>query len=89
MNRSSTSSEISFHELPSKSKLPSTRKEVASSLSSKLIVLVFTKQLSAERYLANFFGQYFCDLLEKSNSASKYVPKSFRTFTEKPHMSKS
>ena len=89
MNRSSTSSEISFHELPSKSKLPSSRKEVASSLSSKLIVLLFTKQLSAERYLANFFGPYFCDLLEKSSSASKYVPKSFRTFTEKPHMSKS
>ena len=82
MNRSSTSSENSFHELPSKSKRPSIRKQVASSLSSKLIVLFLTKQPSAERYLANCFRQYFCELLENSSSASKYVPKSFRNFTK-------
>ena len=82
MNRSSISSEILFHELPSKGKRPSIRKQVALSLSSKLIVLVFTKQPSAERYLARFFCQYFCELLENSSSALKYVPKSFRTFTK-------
>ena len=41
MNRSSTSSEISFHEIPSESKRLTIRKQAASSLSSKLIVLVF------------------------------------------------
>ena len=66
MNRSSTSSGISFHGLPSKSKSPSIRKQIASSLSSQLIVLVFTKQPSAER----FFRQYFFELLENSSSAS-------------------
>ena len=54
---------------------------IAVSLSSQLIVLVFTKQPSVERYLAIFFCQYFCELLENSNSASKYFPKSFRNFT--------
>ena len=89
MNRSSTSSEISFHELPaSKSKLPSIRKQVASSLRLQLIVIVFTKQPSAERYLANFFHQYFCELLENSSRVSKYVQKSFRKFT-KNHPSRS
>ena len=78
-----------FHELPSKGKRPSIRKQVALSLSSKLIVLVFTKQPSAERYLARFFCQYFCELLENSSSALKYVPKSFRTFTKKPPVPKS
>ena len=28
-----------------------------------------------------FFRQYFCELLENSSGASKYVPKSFRKFT--------
>ena len=55
---------------------------IALSLSSQLIVLVFTKQPSAERYLANIFGQYFCELSENSSSASKYVSKSFRKFTK-------
>ena len=29
-----------------------------------------------------FFRQYFCELLEKFSSASKYVSKSFRKFTK-------
>ena len=82
MNHCSTSSEISFHELSSKSKSPSIRKQVAPSLSSKLIVLVSMKQPSAERYLANFFRQYFCELFENCSSASNYVPKCFRAFTK-------
>ena len=52
------------------------------SLSSQLIVLVFTKQPSAERYLANVFCQYFCELLEHSSSTSKYISKSFRKSTK-------
>ena len=50
IDSSSTSSEISFQELPNKSKRPSIRKQIASWLSS---------QLSAERYLANMFLQVF------------------------------
>ena len=59
MDRSSTSSEISFHGLPIKSKRPIIREQIASLLSSQLIVLVFTKQPSAERYLANIFSPVF------------------------------
>ena len=83
MSHSSTSSEVSFHELPSKGKRPSIRKQVASSLSSQLIVLVFTKQPYGERYLTNFFCEYFCELLENCSSASKHVPKGFRKFIKK------
>ena len=55
---------------------------IALSLSSQLIVLVFTKQPSAERYLANIFLPVFLWTFRKSNSASKYFPKSFRNFTK-------
>ena len=55
----SASREIPFHGLPSKSKRPSIRKQIALSLSSQLIVLVFMKQPSAERYLANMFSPVF------------------------------
>ena len=54
---------------------------IAFSLSSQLIVLVFTKQPSAERYLAKI-RQYFCELFENSSGASKYVSESFRKFTK-------
>ena len=47
------------------------------------IVLVFTKQPFAERYLANIFLPVFCELLENSSSASKCIPKSFRKFAKK------
>ena len=57
-------------------------RNIALSLSSQLIVLVFMKQPSAERYLANFFRQYFCELFENCSSASNYVPKCFRAFTK-------
>ena len=59
MDRSSASSEISFHGLSSKRKWPSIKKQIALPLSSKLILLVFTKQPSAERYFANVFSPVF------------------------------
>ena len=72
MDRSNTSSEILFHRLPSKSKRPSTRKQIASSLSSQLIVLLFLRNSHPQRdILQTFFRQYFCELLEYSCSASK------------------
>ena len=37
------------------------------------------KQPTAERYLANFFYQYFCEFFENSCSASK-KKKTFRKF---------
>ena len=84
MHHSSVSSEISFHRLPSKRKCPSIRKQMALSLSSQLIVLVFTEQPSAERYLANvFFASVFVNFLKNASSASKCVPKNFRKFTKK------
>ena len=55
MDHASASSEILLHGLPSKSERPSIRKPMALSLSSQLIVLVFTKQPSAERYLTDIF----------------------------------
>ena len=55
---------------------------IALPLSSQLIVLVFAKQPSAERYLAKTIRQNFCELLENSSSASKYVLKSFTNFTK-------
>ena len=56
IDSSSTSSEVSFYGLPSKSKHPSIRKQIALSLSSQFIVLIFTKQPPTERYLANIFS---------------------------------
>ena len=55
---------------------------MALSLSSQLIVLVFTKQPSAEIFSKCFFARIFGELLENSSSASKYFPKSFRNFTK-------
>ena len=63
--RSSTSSEISFQGLPSKSKRLSIRKQIASSLSSQLLVLVFTKHHLQRGIQQTFFRQYFCERLEK------------------------
>ena len=56
MSRSNTSSEISFHGLPSKSKRPSIRKQTNRRYHYSI---VFTKQPSAERYLANIFSPVF------------------------------
>ena len=76
MDRSRTSSEISFlGYLEKANALVLGNLISSSSLSSQLIVLVFTKQRSGERYLANIF-------LENSSSASKHVPKNFRKFTK-------
>ena len=48
-----------FRGLPNRSKRPSIMKQIASPLSPQLIVLVFTKQSPAERYLANIFLPVF------------------------------
>ena len=93
MDRSSTSSEISFHGLPSKSKRPSIRKQMASSLSSKSIVLVFTKQPSAERYLASiFFANIFVNfqriLAAHQNTFRKVLESSRKTPVAKSYVSK-
>ena len=49
MDRCSTSSEISFHGLPSKNKRPSIRKQIALLLSSQLIVLLFLQNCHLQR----------------------------------------
>ena len=58
MGCSSASSENSFHGLPSKSKRPSTRKHIVIIIRVNSIV-IFTKQPSAYRYLANIFSPVF------------------------------
>ena len=59
MDRCSSSSENSFHGLPSKGKRRSIMKQIALSLSSQVIALVLKKQPSAERYLASIFLPVF------------------------------
>ena len=78
IDSSSTSSEISFHGLPSKSKRPSIRKQIASSLSSQLIVSLFLRNSHLQRYLANMFlPVFFFELLENSCSALKKRSENF------------
>ena len=90
IDSSSTSSEISFHGLPSKSKRPSIRKQIASSLSSQLIVLLFLQNSHLQRDTQQtFFCQYFCELLENSCIASKKrFLEIFRKFAKKTPVSK-
>ena len=58
-------------------------------LSSQLIVLVFMKQISAERYLANFFRQYFCKTLAAhQNTFRKVLESSQKPFVPKSYVSK-
>ena len=59
MDRSSPSSEISFHGLPNKGKRPSIRKHIASSLPSQVIVLFLRKSHLQRDIWQTFFRQYF------------------------------
>ena len=82
MDRSSASSEISFHGLPSKSKRPSIRKHsVVVIITANSISFYETRHLQRDIQQI-YFRQDFCELLENSSSTSKYVPKSFRKFTK-------
>ena len=84
MDRSNTLSEISFHGLPSKSKSPIIRKQIASSLSSQLKVLLFLRNSHLQRDIQQtFFRQYFCELLENSCSASKKRSENFQKVHKK------
>ena len=56
MDRSNTSSEISFHGLPSKSKRPSIRKQIASSLSLQLILLFLRNSHLQEIFRKHVFA---------------------------------
>ena len=84
MDRSNTLSEISFHGLSSKSIRPTIRKQIASSLSSQLKVLLFLRNSHLQRDIQQtFFRQYSCELLENSCSASrKRSLEIFRKFTK-------
>ena len=84
MDRSNTLSEISFHGLSSKSIRPTIRKQIASSLSSQLKVLLFLQNSHLQRDIQQtFFRQYSCELLENSCSASrKRSLEIFRKFTK-------
>ena len=73
MNRSRTSSEISLHGLPSKSKRLSIRAQIASSLSSQLIVL-----FSRHSHLQRDFQRTFFRAANQNN-----VSKILRKLTKK------
>ena len=80
IDSSITSSEVLFHGLHSKSKGPSVRKQIASLLSSQLIVSFFLmKHSSAERYLANMFLPVFLWTFTKF---LQRIRKMFRKFLE-------
>ena len=87
MDHSSTSSKILFHGLPSKSKRPS----IVSGNSIIVIItfnsIVFTKQPSAERYLANIFLLVFFARFQhpfyKHSCKKGVVRKLFAKFTRK------
>ena len=83
IDSSSTSSEISFHGLPSKSKRPSIRKQIASSLSSQLIVLFLRNSHLQRDIQQTCFCQYFCELLENSCSASRKRSENFQKVYKK------
>ena len=84
IDSSSTSSKISFHGLPSKSKRPSIRKQIASPLSSQLIVSLFLRNSPLQRDIQQTcFYQYFCELLENSCSASKKCSGNFQKVHKK------
>ena len=79
IDSSSTSSEISFHGLPSKRKCPSIRKQIASLLSSQLIVSLFLRKSSAGRYLAKMFLTVFLWTFTKF---LQRIKKTFQKFLE-------
>ena len=86
MDRYSTSSEISFHGLPSNSKCPSIRKQIASSFSSQLIVLLFLRNSHLQRYLANIFStvfDYYLNFQKILAAHQRNILKFFRKFTKK------
>ena len=79
MDGSSTSSEISFHGLPGKSKRPSVRKPRYDTI----VVIITVNSILLEDIQQTFFRQYFCELLENSCSASrKRSLEIFRKFTK-------
>ena len=89
MHGSNTSSEISFHGLPSKGKRPSIRKQIASSLSLQLIVSWFLRNSHLQRdILQTCFCQYFCELSENSCSASKKRSENFLQCSQKTPLAK-
>ena len=75
MDRSNTSSEISFHGLPIKSKRPSIRKQIVVIIIDNSF-LVFTKQPSAERYISkHFFASIFVNFQKIPAAHQKKVHK--------------
>ena len=76
----STSSEISFHGLPSNSKHPSIRKQIALSLSSQLIVLVLHIYIfSPSMYNHTTSSKLYCRYLQNLQRWHAKYPQSAKT----------
>ena len=85
IDSSSTSREISFHGLPSKCKRPSIRKQIASPLSSQLIVLLFLRNSHLQRDISQtFFASIFVNFQKIFVAHQKNIQKIFRKFTKSP-----
>ena len=85
MDGSSTSSEISFHGLPGKSKRPSVRKPRYDTI----VVIITVNSILLEDIQQTFFRQYFCELLENSCSTSKKRSENFCKFKKETPLAKS
>ena len=90
MDRSITSSELSFHGLPSKSKRSSKETENRQYRRYyQLKVLLFLRNSHLQRDIQQtFFRQFLYELFENFCSASKYVSKTLRTFNKKKKQQK-
>ena len=84
MDRSSTSSEISFHRLPSKSKRPSIRKQIVIFNSS-----FYETGICREIFSKHFLAIIFLNFQKIFAAHQKNFPKTFRKFTQKTPMVKS
>ena len=88
-DRSITSSELSFHGLPSKSKRPSKETENRQYRRYYQLIVLFLRNSHLQRDIQQtFFRQFLCELFENFCSASKYVSKTLRKFNKKKQKQK-
>ena len=59
MHRSNTSSEISFHGLPNKSKLPSIKKQIVVIITVNIIIAFYETVICREIFSKHFFASIF------------------------------
>ena len=86
MDHSNTSSKILFHGLPNKSKCPSIRKQIALSISSQLIGLLFLQNIYLQRDIQHFFASAFVNFQKILTVHQKKVFQKYLESSQKTHM---